>query len=129
MGLFNIRKKIQVAQVQIVTLGNGPIDLSGAAASKYWHSERACEIRKATIVYSEASSADAGINVKIGKEADDDYYVAAVATEVSKSQWYSKNLTLLKTDVAAGDTIIFNSAGGKTGTGEILVVLEIVTLR
>lgn len=127
--MFDIFKTFNVAKVVIVTLGNEPIDLSGAAKSYYWHSEKDCKLRKVTIVYSEASSADAGINVKMGKEADDDYYVAVVATEASKAQWYSKDLTLLQTDIALGDTVIFNSAGGKTGTGEILVMLELENVR
>ena len=43
---------------------------------------------------------------------------------ISKAQFYSTTVTLLANDVAAGDTIQVVCAGGKVGTGEIIVVLE-----
>jgi len=99
-------------------------DLSGASATYIaLHSERALTLYKATLLYTEASSGDAGVAVKIGKESDDDYYYTGTS-EVSKSQWYSLDVTLLKTDIAAGDTVLFTSAGGKAGTGEIMLCLE-----
>lgn len=100
------------------------VDLSGAAATVIaLHCERACTLLKATLLYTEASSANAGIAVKIGKETDDDYFYTGTS-EVSKALWYSKNVTLLQTGVGAGDTVILSSAGSKTGTGEIMLVLE-----
>jgi hypothetical protein len=100
------------------------VDLSGAAATLVcFHAERACTLEKATLLYTEASSADAGITVEIGKESDRDYYYTGT-TEVSKSQWYTKDVTLLQTDIASGDTVTFYSAGSKTGTGEIMLVIE-----
>lgn len=103
------------------------LDLSGAAATSIAiHSENGVKITKAVFLYTEASSADAGINLKIGKETDDDYYLAAEASEINKALWYSKTLTLLKDDIATGDTVIFSSAGSKSGTGEVMLVLEYV---
>ncbi len=100
------------------------VDLSGAAAVVVaLHCERACTLIKATILYTEASSADAGVAIKIGKETDDDYYYTGTS-EVSKALWYSKNVTLLQTAVGAGDTVLFSSAGGKAGTGELMLILE-----
>ncbi len=100
------------------------VDLSGAAATLIaLHCERACTLIKATLLYTEASSGDAGVAVKIGKESDDDYFFNGTS-ETSKSQWYSKDVTLLQTAVDAGDTVILSSAGGKVGIGEIMLVLE-----
>lgn len=100
------------------------VDLSGAAATLIClHTELSVELVRAFFLYTEASSADAGITIKIGNEADDDYFYTGT-TEVSKSQWYSADLTLLKKDLTAGDTVILSSAGSKTGTGEIMLVIE-----
>lgn len=101
------------------------LDLSGAAQSNVpiLHSINAVTLINATLLYTEASSADAGVAVKIGKETDDDYYYTGTS-EVSKALWYEKDATLLQTDVGAGDTVICSSAGGKAGTGEILVCIE-----
>ena len=101
------------------------VDLSGATVTLIcFHFEKFVKIRRAFLLYTEASSADAGVTIKIGKETDDDYYYTGTS-EVSKPQWYTKELTLLKRDVAIGDTVLFTSAGGKTGTGEIMLILEV----
>ena len=100
-------------------------DLSGSAITLVCiHTEKSAILKKASLLYTEASSADAGITVEIGKEADRDYYYTGT-TEVSKSQWYSKDIVLLKQDIVGGDTITFYSPGGKTGTGEIMLIIEI----
>jgi len=99
-------------------------DLSGAAETLYMlHTTRAITLYKVILLYTEASSADAGITLKVGKETDDDYYYTGTS-EVSKAQYYEADLTLLQTDLAAGDTLIFSSAGGKVGTGEIMCFVE-----
>lgn len=101
-------------------------DLSGSSITYVcFHTERSATLINAYLLYTEASSGDAGITVKIGKESDDDYYYTGT-TETSKSQWYTKTITLLKNDITAGDTITFYSAGSKTGTGEIMLVIEYV---
>ena len=101
------------------------IDLSGGAVSSVaiLHTSRACTLLKAIILYTEASSADAGVTITIGKESSSAYYYTG-ASEASKALWYELDVTLLATDIAAGDTVICGSAGGKTGTGEVLVCLE-----
>lgn len=101
------------------------MDLSGGAVSNIiiLHTSRALTLLKAIILYTEASSADAGVTITIGKESDNDYYYTG-ASEISQAQWYEKDVTLLATDVAAGDTVICGTAGGKTGTGEVLIVIE-----
>jgi hypothetical protein len=100
------------------------VDLSGAATTLVaLHSETKALLTRATLLYTEASSADAGITIKIGKETDDDYYYTGT-TETGESQWYTKTVTLLAKDIAAGDTVLFYSAGSKVGTGEIILILD-----
>src|SRR3990167_2680077 len=100
-------------------------DLSGAAVTLVClHTGgRKVEIINAYLLYTEASSADAGITVQIGKESDTDYYYTGTS-EVSKAQWYEKEVVLLKRDLDIGDTILFTSAGSKVGTGEIMLIIE-----
>lgn len=121
-GLIKAEYDTEVALMQV------PLDLSGAAKTSIaFVADRAYTINYAYLVYTEVSSADAGVNIKVGKlivgTDDDGYFVAAVATEVSKEAGYRKSLTLLQTAVAAGDVITINSAGGKTGTGEVILQL------
>jgi hypothetical protein len=101
------------------------LDLSGAAQTNIpvLHTSVACTLVKAILLYTEASSGDAGITVTVGKETDNDYYYTGTS-EVSKAVWYEKELTLLQTDIAAGDTVVCGHAGSKTGTGEVLVCIE-----
>ncbi len=99
-------------------------DLSGSAESiLICHFPIAAKGLKAHITYSEASSADAGVALKLGHQTDDNHYFDETS-EVSKSQWYTKEVTLLATDIPAGTTLILTNAGSKTGTGEVLVTLE-----
>jgi len=101
------------------------LDLSGAAQSSVviLHAPQALTLKSIVLLYTEASSGDAGVAVTIGKETDADYYYTGTS-EISKSAWYEKSVTLLKTDIAAGDTVICGHAGSKVGTGEILVCIE-----
>lgn len=101
------------------------LDLSGSAQADVpiLHTSVAITLSRVILLYTEASSADAGVAIKVGKETDDDYYYTGTS-EASKAAWYEKSLTLLATDLAAGDTLVCSNAGGKTGTGEILVCAE-----
>lgn len=101
------------------------LDLSGGAQTDIiiLHVGVACTVLNIYFVYYEASTADAGVAVKVGKETDDDYYYTGTS-EISKAQWYELDITLLQTDLAAGDTLVCSNAGGKVGAGEILVCVE-----
>lgn len=102
-------------------------DLSGGAVTLVClHPEQNLHLARAILLYTEASSADAGITVEIGKESDRDYYYTG-ASEINKALWYTKEVTLLKNDVAAGDTVTFYSPGAKAGIGEIILILEYLT--
>lgn len=111
-----------------VSILGAPIDLSGAGVTlTAFVADRGYTITAAYLVYTEVSSANAGVNIKVGKTIvgtdDDDYFVASVATEVSKEAGYRKSLTLLKTAVVEGDIITINCAGSKTGTGAVTLQL------
>jgi|TARA_Y100000296_G_C5177686_1_gene261122 hypothetical protein len=106
------------------------VDLSGGAETLVvFHTERAAEITRVYVLYTEETSADAGITIKIGKmnstTDDDDYYFTGTSL-VSQTLWDSTKLTLLKRDISTGDTVVFASAGGKTGTGEIMLIMEYI---
>jgi hypothetical protein len=102
-------------------------DLSGSATTLIvLHAEEPMHLPQATLLYTEASSADAGITLEIGKETDRDYYYTGTS-ETSKSQWYTKTVTLLKQDIAEGDTITFYSPGGKLGSGEVMLIIDYMT--
>jgi hypothetical protein len=104
------------------------LDLSGAASDIIVkHAERTMHIHKAVLLYTETSSVDAGVVVRLGKESDDDYYYTD-DSEVSKAVWYTKDITADISDkvIASGDTLTFGTAGGKTGTGEVALYVELI---
>jgi parallel beta-helix repeat protein len=104
-------------------------DLSGAAVvTPVFTALGQCEIIGYSLIYTEASSADAGIQIDIGNYADDNKY-DTVTTEGSKALGYIKTYVtgdLANTQLAAGDTVTCKSAGGKVGTGEIRCLLNVV---
>lgn len=104
-----------------------PCDLSGAAATQYLlHTESDLFLAAAHLLYTEATSADAGVTLEIGKETDRNYYYTGASANGAsgRAQWYSETVTLLANDIAAGDTVTFYSPGGKTGTGEVICIIE-----
>ncbi len=109
------------------------LDLSGGATDiEVYHAKVACSFFGYEILYTEASSVNAGVNVRIGRyqdgvALDDDYFDVSVS-EVSKNKGYSKQFDradLTQSVIAAGDTITAGIAGGKVGTGEVLLILQI----
>lgn len=107
------------------------VDLSGSAVVEMVWAADAAYTLQAYLLYTEASSADAGINITVGKiivgTDDADYFVTTVATEVSKETGYRKALAMAASTVTAGDIITFTSAGGKSGAGN--VILQLVLTR
>lgn len=110
------------------------LDLSGAAIDV-----DTFRVRKAGILcgywihYTEASSADAGVDIRIGRYQDgvalDDNYFDNTTSEVSKNLGYSTYITLAnltQSALAAGDIITVGTAGGKTGTGNVRIELDIM---
>lgn len=86
------------------------------------------------IFYSEGSSADAGVDIRIGRIAagslDDDYF-DITTSEASKALGNSTDILtadLAQTFIAEGDAITVGTAGGKTGAGKVIVSLKIVEM-
>lgn len=59
---------------------------------------------------------------KVGKQGDDDFFglQSHATTDVAGTEF---EWTLINTDVAAGDVIIFSGDGGATGTGDCDVTI------
>ncbi len=109
------------------------LDLSTAGTDVFaYHALTNGQIVGYKILYTELSSADAGVSIDIGRyqsgvALDDDYF-DTTTSEISKALGYSlviptSSLTVNK--FVAGDTITVGTAGGKTGTGEVKVILYI----
>jgi hypothetical protein len=81
-------------------------------------------LMSARIVISEATSADAGVNFRIGASNQLGFNFTGT-TPTSTAQWTTTALTLLDTRIGAfaGDLIV-SCAGGKVGAGKMYVVLE-----
>ena len=113
----------------IVVSSQVPADLSGSGVTYHvFVADRAYTLTAANFVFTEASSADTGVNLSVGKvyvgTDDVDYFVNEVASAVSQETGYRQVGTLLQTAVVEGDVITLVSAGGKTGTGEVILQLE-----
>jgi hypothetical protein len=100
------------------------MDLSGTAVPDtiWWHAPVACTIEGLWAVYVEAASDDDGVVIEVGKQGDGDYF-ATYTTKKSATANEREALTLLKTAVAAGDTITYNCAGSKSGDGSCFLVM------
>jgi len=108
-----------------VASGLTAIDLSGSGVTvNVFVADRAYTLSAAYLAFTEASSADTGKTVSVGKvfvgTDDSDFFVTAVATEASKETGYRQELTLVKTAIAEGDIITVTSEGGKAGTGAVI---------
>lgn len=75
------------------------------------------------IIYDEASSADAGVAVRIGKIGSASYF-SSYTTEVSKSAGSVVNLSRITATLAPGETLTVECDGEKTGAGTISVQIE-----
>jgi len=130
-SIAHILDEMQTDFETICVSSQVPVDLSGAASTKYvFVADRAYTISEANFVFTEASSADAGVNIAVGKVIvgtdDVDYFVDEVASAASKETGYRQSLTLLQTAVAEGDVITLTNSGSKTGTGEGVLQLLLV---
>lgn len=106
-----------------IILKSPVLDLSGSATTQFaMVADRDLWLREAKIIYTEASSADAGVVIGAGISSDllklFDY-----TTAISQSQWTVAVPTYDAYFVNAGEVITFRSAGGKTGTGEVVIEL------
>ncbi len=103
---------------------SGILDLSGAAAkSVILVPAQSIVLTRIAVLYTEASSADAGVTVTV--ETDDGVTTYATFTSaISKSIFDVDEEAILIDKLVAGKPVVATSAGGKTGTGEVQLILE-----
>lgn len=112
------------------------LDLSGNNSDiNVFHAGMKYALIRYDILYTEASSADAGVAVRIGRYQDgialDNDYFDVVTSEANKNLGYVKtikNSELTNKEIAKGDSITVGTAGGKTGTGDVSIILYLVKL-
>jgi len=117
-----------------LTLLSASLDLSGGAVDlDIFHATCNCYLVGYYVFYTELSSADAGVDIRIGRYQDgvalDDDHFDLVTSEVSQNLGYQKryiSTDLTNQAIVNGDTVTVGTAGAKVGTGEISVVLLIV---
>ncbi len=101
-----------------------PILLSGAFVYESLHTpENRMRIRMVKIIYDESTSAAAGVEIRIGKIGDADYF-ATFTTEASK---VAGSVTVLQQIINAlekDETLTIECDGGKSGGGTVSVQIE-----
>jgi len=113
------------------------IDLSGGATDiDVFYAQGPCALAGYLLWYTEASSPDVdwpAEAVRIGRTQDgvanDPDYFDETISEASQAIGYRKHFyspTLTNQYIADGDTVTVGTAGGKTGAGEIRVILAIL---
>jgi len=116
-----------------MTVKSEVLDLSGAATDvEVFHAVTKCQLVGYAIVYTEGSSSDAGVQIRVGRyqegvALDNDYFDSSTS-ETSKDKGYVKHFTtsdLTNSVIEAGDTVTVGTAGGKTGAGEVMLILKI----
>lgn len=85
-------------------------------------------IKKWWITYSEASSADAGVDIYIGTPANDIQY-DVVTTLANQAIWTTteipqSSLNNVHVNNTSADVLLVTNIGGKTGAGKVYVTLE-----
>jgi hypothetical protein len=115
-------------------MASASLDLSAAGADVLvWTAPRKACLVGYDLLYTEASSADAGVTVEIGRYQDgvalDDDYFDQTTSEGSKNLGYTTTImsaALTQQVISRGDAVTAGTAGGKVGTGEVCVKLRIV---
>ncbi len=84
-------------------------------------------LRGARVIYDEGTSSDIGVPVSLGVKRGDlstNSYYASVTTEPGRLDMDSTRMTLSNLDIREGDVIYAYTAGGKAGSGKVLVEFE-----
>ena len=104
------------------------IDLSGAAFSDLLVSfDLSCVITSVRLIYSEASSADAGVTVNVGNQSSATAFASGVTLTSQPIGTITELLTLEKY-AREGDALIVACGGGKTGAGAVKVVVDYIPM-
>jgi len=105
-------------------------DLSGAAGTEVvFVPVQDCYILSCVLVYEEATSADAGVALKVGTSANDDRFFS-ITSHVSQSAYAVRNDagTISNRTALKGIPVVVSNAGSKTGTGTVYFMLNITNL-
>lgn len=119
------RKTVDISKITPV------IALDGAPVINYLHvAENTVGVRLIRIVYVEATSSDAGVKIKVGKIGFPDYF-ADFTSETSKSVGNVTTVTkiLNRVFLLANEILTVNCDGLKTGTGAVIVQVEMEEYR
>lgn len=112
------------------------LDLTGGATDiEAFFAKCPCILAGYSILYSVATGAGAGVNIRVGRYQDgvalDNAYFDISVSEINKNKGYSKHFVsadLTQTVIAAADTITVGTAGGKADTGKVILVVEIAEM-
>jgi hypothetical protein len=108
-----------------LTVRTQPIDLSGASTyESLYTAENDTNVRTMRVIYDEATSADAGVAIRIGKIGDADYFTS-LTTEVSKAAGSVVYLSKTNNILVAGETLTVECDGGKDGAGTVSIQIEL----
>lgn len=108
-----------------------PIALDGSATSEFLYTaEVMMAVRLIRAVYEEDTSADTGVDLRVGKVGFPAYF----ATFTSETSQSAGDVTeIMKYDnrqfLDAGETITIECDGGKTGTGVVAIQVELEGYR
>jgi hypothetical protein len=99
------------------------IDLSGAATTEMllYLDNLYGYMKSCNVVYSEATSADAGVAINLGNTTDPTFF-GTITNAVSKALWSTEEMTI--DDRRITKPVILTCVGGKTGTGKAVVTIE-----
>lgn len=125
-----------IGEMKVDNIAHGVLDLSEAAQTQYLLAAAYdLKIKWVLFIYQEASSADAGIKVELGYAALSGYATGRAldrnefyeyTSEVSKDQWYTKEITaanLLLDKLQEGEVLTVYHPGSKVGTGALYVIV------
>lgn len=106
------------------TFRSNSITLAGPAISEsLYTAETDTTLRAARVIFDEASSADAGVAVRIGKIGSTSYF-GSYTSGASKAAGAVVNLNLSASTLRAEETLLIECDGGKTGAGAISIQIE-----
>lgn len=124
--------------VGVIARATESLDLSGAATdSEVFIAPDACQLVMYDIIYAEAASGDAGTTIRVGRYQDgvahdDDYFDSIISDNnagAGRNKGFKTRIltgSLTQYALSAGDIVTVGTAGGKTGTGKVMLVLYFV---
>lgn len=113
-----------MAQTLHITVRTRPMNLDGNFVyESLYTAECETSIRTMRVVYDEGTSADAGVEIRVGKIGDADYF-ATFTTESSKSAGDATNLEKTFLTLMPHETLTVECDCGKIGAGVISVQIE-----